>query len=91
MTRTSSQQSALSFQPQAPRCRIICDENEDDFRLALCRTFCAGACPGAQPANPQPASHNKPVHSSAHATKKEEAFIREHPCKSVAVFLKTHG
>jgi hypothetical protein len=33
-------------------CRIVCDETPEDFRLALCRTLCAGACPKAQEANP---------------------------------------
>jgi hypothetical protein len=26
-------------------CRIVCDETTEDFRLTLCRTFCAGVCP----------------------------------------------
>jgi len=43
-------------------CRIVCDQNEDDFRLALCRTFCAGTCPGAQVVKPEPNSQRKPAH-----------------------------
>jgi hypothetical protein len=31
-----------------PPCRIVCDETPEDFRLTLCRTLCAGACPKAQ-------------------------------------------
>lgn len=26
-------------------CRIVCDETPEDFRLTLCHTLCAGACP----------------------------------------------
>jgi hypothetical protein len=29
-------------------CRIVCDETTEDFRLTLCRTLCAGACPRAK-------------------------------------------
>jgi hypothetical protein len=29
-------------------CRILCDETAEDFRLTLCRTLCAGACPRTQ-------------------------------------------
>jgi hypothetical protein len=29
-------------------CRITCDETAEDFRLTLCRTLCAGACPRKQ-------------------------------------------
>jgi hypothetical protein len=29
-------------------CRITCDETAEDFRLTLCRTLCAGACPRTQ-------------------------------------------
>jgi hypothetical protein len=52
MTEKSSQLSAISFQfltkQELAPCRIICDETSEDFRLTLCRTLCAGACPSAQ-------------------------------------------
>jgi hypothetical protein len=45
----SSQQSAISAQlfpkQRSAPCRILCDETAEDFRLTLCRTFCAGICP----------------------------------------------
>jgi NADH:ubiquinone oxidoreductase subunit E len=57
--------------PTLHSCRIVCDENEDDFRLALCRTFCAGACPGAQGMKPEPSSHKKPAHFVAEHEKRK--------------------
>jgi len=29
-------------------CRITCNETQEDFRLTLCRTLCAGVCPRKQ-------------------------------------------
>jgi len=30
---------------ESPHCRIVCDETPEEFRLTLCRMFCAGVCP----------------------------------------------
>jgi hypothetical protein len=43
--KNSSVKSQSEAAVPAQLCRIVCDESSEDFRLVLCRTFCAGVCP----------------------------------------------
>ena len=70
-TVLTANSSLGAVSPTLHSCRIVCDENEDDFRLALCRTFCAGACPGAKVVKSEPNSHKKPVHCVAEHEKRK--------------------